>query len=243
VSRPPTLMTAVLVVAACGNQIEAAPGEVTRVGPQPAPPPPPPAAMKPADDSLCVTKGAARIGSTITHPAMRAVARGSIGEAASLEFVFRGDTEKKKDLATSGARRQLGLKLRAQNGCNVVYVMWRLDPKPAIDVSVKLNPGAKDHGDCGANGYRKVKPIKASDLPPLLIGARHALRATIAGDELTAWVDDQVAFRGRLPIEARSLRGPAGLRSDNLSFELVSFVTAPGDPKQPLPSCEADSGD
>ena len=27
------------------------------------------------------------------------------------------------------ARRQVGLKLRARDGCNVVYVMWRIEPK------------------------------------------------------------------------------------------------------------------
>jgi len=172
---------------------------------------------------LCVTTGAAAIGKPVDKPAMRAVARTTDGEAAELTFTFRGDTKEQKQLASGQVRKQLGLKLRAENGCNLIYVMWRLDPKPRIEVQVKRNPGAKDHKACGAGGYTKVKAAESKPLPDFTAGTTYALRAEIRGDELAAYVDDKRVWRGTLPASARELRGPAGIRSDNLAFDLVSF--------------------
>ncbi|MCX5743812.1 MAG: hypothetical protein NT062_15075 [Proteobacteria bacterium] len=206
-----------------------------------------PAVGKPvpvALDQLCITKGkfGAKVesGLPIDVPTMRAIAPGTLGDAASMTFWYRGETTDKRALATGGARRQLGLKLRAENGCNLVYVMWRLDPKPKLEVSVKRNPGMKSHEECGANGYVKVKPSdKPLPTPALRIGATHSLRAEIKGDALTAWVDDQVAWEGTLPDEARALMGPAGVRSDNLAFDLVEFLAPAGPPA----ACKPTDGD
>lgn len=176
-----------------------------------------------AKEALCVTKGAAWIGERVTQPTMRAFAHETSGDAAALTFTYRGETEHVRALASGQERRQLGLKLRAANGCNLVYVMWRLDPKPKLDISVKYNPGMTTHKQCGASGYTKVAPVEHTAVPPLVAGETHTLRAEIAGDELTAWVDDQPAWRGTLPAHARELSGPAGLRSDNLAFDLVAF--------------------
>src|SRR5262249_2345049 len=99
--------------------------------------------------ALCVTKGSLvpkRAGSRSDHdpaseatidqdvavPTFRAVAPETAGDSASLEFVYRGETEKMRELGSGQLRRQLGLKLRAANGCNLVYAMWRLDPKPKL---------------------------------------------------------------------------------------------------------------
>jgi hypothetical protein len=181
-----------------------------------------------AGEALCVTKGAARLGERVTQPTLRAVARETSGDAASLTFTYRGETEHQRALASGQERRQLGLKLRAANGCNLVYVMWRLDPRPALEISIKYNPGMATHKACGANGYQKVKHGERSAVPPLVIGDTHTLRAEIDGDELTAWIDDQPAWRGTLPDHARELSGPAGLRSDNLAFDLVAFSALHG---------------
>jgi hypothetical protein len=166
-----------------------------------------------------VTKGKLT-GARITVPTFRAVAPGSSGDAASARFTVHGATAKARALASGQERRQLGLKLRAQDGCNLVYVMWRLDPKPKLEVSVKQNPGARTSKECGAEGYTKVKPQRTAALPTLIDGTSHELRAEIVGDRLIAWVDDQLAWEGRLPASASELFGPAGLRSDNLDFEL-----------------------
>jgi hypothetical protein len=203
------------LVAACGGKLEAAPERTVK--------------LVPITDTLCVTKGAAKVGATVIEPTMRAVALGSHGDGAALELVYRGDTEATRELASGAARRQVGLKLRAQNSCNVVYVMWRLDPKPMLEVSIKLNPGKAMHAECGAEGYTKIKPTKSWPVPVLAVGDKHVLRAAINGDDLTAWIDEKVAWRGTLPASARTLIGPAGIRSDNLSFDLVGFSAPAAD--------------
>jgi len=146
----------------------------------------------------------------------------------TVTFVYRDATEHERALASGDDRRQLGLKLRAANGCNLVYVMWRLDPRPQLDISVKYNPGMATHEECGATGYKKVTRAAHGSVPLLRLGERHTLHAEIHGDELTVWIDERPAWRGTLPGHARALSGPAGLRSDNLAFDLVAFSAAPG---------------
>ena len=204
-----------VVLAACGGT-EAAPRETSvKLDPK---------------SGLCVTKGV--LATTVSAPTLRAVKPGTSGESAALTFVYRGDTETTRALASGKERRQLGLKLRAANGCNLVYVMWRLDPKPMLDVSVKSNPGMRTHEDCGAGGYVKVKAAETSPVPALVVGEKHVLRAVIEGDELRAYIDDALAWRGTLPGAARALAGPSGLRSDNLAFELVAFDAPNGSPSK-----------
>ncbi len=240
---------AALLLASCsGKRTEAAPersSSPARAMSAPDPTVPSVAVSPVAADRLCVTKGAASIGATVTEPTMRAVALGSSGDAASLTFVFRGDTATSRELASGESRRQLGLKLRAQDGCNLLYVMWRLDPKPSLAVSLKRNPGKRTHRECGANGYTRLKPTRDATLAPipaLTPGASHTLRAELAGNDLLAWIDDQLVWRGPLPPAARDLTGPAGLRSDNVSFDLASFSAASPSTAAPA-KCSADASD
>lgn len=176
-----------------------------------------------APSSLCVTKGELA-GARVEVPTFRAVVPGHGGDAASLKFVVRGPTTQTRALASGDDRRQLGLKLRAKDGCNLVYVMWRLDPKPKLEVSIKRNAGARTARDCGARGYTRIKPAQVGTLPELDDGTEHELRAEITGATLVAWIDERVMWRGELPAEADELAGPAGMRSDNLSFELAAVA-------------------
>jgi hypothetical protein len=179
------------------------------------------------DNAKAEVIGALEKPTTIDAPTFRAVAPSNAGDAAELKVVVHGASEQARALASGQQRRQIGLKLRAANGCNLVYVMWRLDPRPKVEVSVKHNPGQRVAKECGAGGYTKLKPIytfKASQYPTLDNGSEHTLRAEISGDSLTAWIDGKVAWQGTLPDEARDLTGPAGVRSDNLSFDLTSFA-------------------
>lgn len=191
-----------------------------------------------AADALCVTRGSLEQ-RAIRVPTFRAVALGHAGDAAAMRVVVHGASAKARALASGQERRQLGLKLRAQDGCNLVYVMWRLDPKPKLDVSVKHNPGDRTAKECGAGGYIKVKPAKATKyLPTLDDGTEHELRAEIIDDSLYAWIDGSLAWQGRLPTAARELAGPAGVRSDNLDFELTAFDAADRqDTTAPAPKC------
>lgn len=175
-----------------------------------------------AHEQICVTKGDVA-DAAIREPTVRAFARGSQGDAAALTFTFGGDADRARALANGELRRQVGLKLRAQDSCNVVYVMWRLDPRPMLEVSVKANPGKRTHQECGADGYTKIKPALSHPLPPLEVGSTHALRAEIVGDELHAWVDNSLVWSGTLPAEARSISGPAGMRSDNVKLDNLAL--------------------
>ncbi len=203
-----------LAMTACGSTtLEAAPGEHA-----------PSIDVHPIDhDAICVTKGDVT-DAAIREPTVRAYARGSTGDAAQLTFTFNGDADRARALANGELRRQMGLKLRAQDSCNVVYVMWRLDPKPKLEVSVKANPGKRTHEECGADGYTKIKPAAARPVPFLDVGATHTLRAEIVGDALYAWIDNALVWTGTLPPEAREIRGPAGMRSDNVKLDNISLA-------------------
>jgi hypothetical protein len=222
------------VGAACGNPTEAA-------APAPALRDAVPARelVPVGRDELCLTRGTLA-DRAISDPTWRGhVLRGG-GDAAELTFTYQGDAADKRALAGGQSRRQLGVKLLGQDGCNVVYVMWRLDPKPRVDVSVKRNPGAKVHEECGARGYVKVKPARKATVPGLVRGATHVLRAELTGDELAAWIDGALVWHGRLPAAARGLTGPAGVRSDNVQFDLVELaVPAGGDDRADgRPACK-----
>jgi hypothetical protein len=181
-----------------------------------------------APDRMCVTHGVMQAG-VVNDPEVRAISTTSGGDAAALTFKMHDWPTATKALRSGDVRHQLGLKLRAADGCNLVYVMWRLDPpKPSIEVQVKRNPGAETNDECGTSGYTRVKPHKRGKIPYASPGEQHTLQAEIHGDTLTAWVDGIQAWTGDLPAEARDLRGPAGLRSDNLAYEVVTFAAPPG---------------
>jgi len=195
--------------------------------------------------ALCVTKGKVTETKRIDVPTFRAVAPGHAGDAAAMKVVVYGSSGTSRALASGQERRQVGLKLRAQDGCNLVYVMWRLDPKPKLEVSVKRNPGERTAKECGADGYTKVKPWRTKRLPDLIDSREHELRAEITDSALVATVDGVVVWEGTLPAMAADLSGPAGLRSDNLSLDLVSLAVetreeAAGDVK---PTCLTDESD
>ena len=211
------LYLVVLALAACGKKVPDAVSErPLRTLPTVAP------------SELCVTKGKLPADGKVTEPTVRAVAIKTTGDAAALEFTFRGNTEKVRELASGQERHQLGLKLRAEDGCNLVYVMWRTDT-PKLDVSIKLNPGMTTHAECGANGYTKIKASKSIPVPALEVGASHVLQAEIVDSDLFAWVDGKVVWQGRLPEAVRLLAGASGFRSDNVVFDLVRFAADPGE--------------
>ncbi len=204
----------------------------------------PPGELSPAAPAaLCLTRGARSVDDAgalrIDEPTVRAVAPTSHGDAAALEFTYGGDTAEQVALASGQIRRQLGLKLRAADGCNLVYVMWRLDPSPQVEVSTKVNPGARDHGDCGTRGYARLKPQKSEPPPALVAGASHTLSAEIVDEVLLARVDGRVVWRGALDARARSLRGPAGLRTDNVRISATLHVAPSPSPNGPIPGCES----
>jgi hypothetical protein len=193
--------------------------------------------------TICVTKGAIGSGGNVDVPTFRGVVPGTTGDAARLDFVYHGHSRQDRALASGQIRRQIGLKLRAADGCNLVYVMWRFEKRPMLEVSVKINPGARTHGECGARGYTKVRPTTYDGVPDLAVGQRYSISAQIRGDELVAWIDERIAWRGTLPVEARGMGGPSGLRSDNVSYSVVAFGAPAGGSASDVPKCVVDGED
>lgn len=186
---------------------------------------PPLTAVRP--DGLCATAGRLEPTSTgfrVTSAGMRALTtRGPHlgGEEAELRFTYDGPSPETEPLANGELRRQIGLKLRAANTCNVVYVMWHLGPTRGIHVSVKRNPGQSWHFACRDRGYVNVRPDRTRDVASTP-GEPHTLRALLRGPFLEVYADGVSAWQGRLPDAAFEFDGPVGVRSDNgrFSFEL-----------------------
>src|SRR6266496_2083634 len=118
----------------------------------------------------------------VDGPKMRATLAFMTDAEAALRFTYLGPTRSTAPLASGEIRRQLGLKLRAANTCNVVFVMWRLEPKNEVVVSVKSNPGSTLHAQCGNRGYTNMKARWKAPAPPVRPGVPHVLSARLSGE-------------------------------------------------------------
>jgi hypothetical protein len=173
---------------------------------------------------LCVTEGeigtAAGERLTVNVPKMRAYLNVRTAPLIEVRFKYLGSTGNEKPLASGELRRQFGLKLRAEDACNLVYAMWRIEPESKLVVSVKTNPGEHSSSQCGNRGYRNVKPRRAQPIPALRPGATHTLRAEMKGAEMRVLIHDELAWEGDVGRDALDFDGPVGIRSDNAKLEL-----------------------
>jgi hypothetical protein len=140
--------------------------------------------------------------------------------AVDIAFTYRGPSRDVAPLASGELRRQIGLKLRARDTCNLVYVMWHIAPTTGIHVAIKANPGQHTHEECGDRGYVNVAPERTGPVAAIRPGERHQLGARITGNRLRVSVDGAVAWEGALPPLAFSFDGPVGIRSDNGEFDI-----------------------
>jgi hypothetical protein len=204
--------------------------------------PPPGTRLIPVSKAnLCVTEGS--IDETPDHrltvnvPKMRAYVNAYTEPVAQVQFTYLGSTPNEVPLASGEMRRQFGLKLRAQDACNLVYAMWRIEPESKLVVSVKSNPGEHTSAQCGNRGYQNIKPLRSSPLPPLRSGDTHTLRAEMNGEEVRVFADDSLVWVGSVGTEALSFEGPVGMRSDNARLE-VNLETGQSTHQSP-PGCRA----
>jgi hypothetical protein len=179
-------------------------------------------------DQLCVTNGAVREEKSgrlsIETPSARAVVPNVTEQVAEVRFRYLGPTVESKPLASGELRRQIGLKLRAQDTCNLVYVMWHIEPDTGLAVAIKRNPSKHTHAQCGAGGYVPVKGQKRANLPSLSAGEFHILHAKLSGDRLQVLADGRLTWEGSVgPLVAQS-EGPVGLRTDNGRFDFEIFA-------------------
>jgi hypothetical protein len=110
---------------------------------------------------LCVTEGTMEESPggelIVSVPKMRAYANAFTSQLIEAHVTFSGSTGHEARLGSGELRRQFGLKLRAQDACNLVYAMWRIEPESKLVVSMKSNPGQHTSAECGNRGYRNIK--------------------------------------------------------------------------------------
>jgi hypothetical protein len=195
---------------------------------------------------LCVTNGeikpAARGRLLVETPSSRAVLRSLTDAVAEIDFRYLGPSADAKPLASGELRRQIGLKLRAKDTCNLVYAMWHIEPDARIAVSIKRNPGMRTHEQCDAHGYINLKPTMADATDKIAPGEEHSLRAELHQSRLTVIADGKVAWSGDLGQRIFEFDGPVGMRSDNARFDFV-FLAGKARGGASIPHCEPSAGD
>ena len=173
--------------------------------------------------NLCITEGTieelppGRL--SVSVPKMRAYLNAITAQQVEVHFTYLGSTGNEARLGSGELRRQFGLKLRAQDACNLVYAMWRIEPESKLVVSIKSNRGQHTSAECGNHGYRNIKPQRSKPVPALRTGDTHDLRAEMAGAEMKVFVDNSLVWEGLLGPEALAFDGPVGIRSDNARLE------------------------
>src|SRR5262249_40396283 len=180
----------------------------------------------PEGTGVDLASGRVRVEATKT----RAFSRFASAEA-ELELIYLGPTAELAPLGSGELRRQIGLKLRAQDSCNVLYVMWQIEPRAHLVASVKQNPGQHIHSQCLTNGYRNISPDRATtSLPVLRPGTSHTLRAELDGPSLRVQIDGAEGWTFNVGKEIGAIHGSAGLRTDNAAivFQLSAPLGAVG---------------
>ncbi len=170
---------------------------------------------------------------TVVGPKERAHRKAGKHQDATIQFRYRGPSKRTSKLASGGFVRQIGLKMRTLNTCNLLYVMWRIEPVEEILVTIKRNPGKSTHRDCGAGGYVDVARIPLSDVGvTATTHDAHRLRVRIERENqdysCIVDVDDQTIWTGSLDSRLiAAVNGPVGFRTDNGSFIFKLYVSEP----------------
>ena len=160
---------------------------------------------------------------TVVGPKERAQLRKGNHSHAKLQFRYREPSAKTSRLGSGEVVRQIGLKLRAKNTCNLLYVMWRIEPEEAILISVKRNPGASTHEECENRGYQSIATVPLDPKVSASDHKAHVLDAVLRPDgrdfRLTVTVDGAETWNGKIDgALLAGIDGPAGFRTDNGSF-------------------------
>ncbi len=102
-------------------------------------------------DCLCVTNGAVSVLASgwlaIDTPSSRAVpSRRNINDqTAKIRFQYLGPSQVSKPLASGELWRQIGLKRQATDSCNLIYVMWHIEPDTRVAVLMRQKPAPHAH--------------------------------------------------------------------------------------------------
>jgi hypothetical protein len=195
---------------------------------------------------ICVTNGEIHASSDgrlqIDSASSRAVLRAQTDPVAEIRFTYLGPSTQSKPLASGEMRRQIGIKLRAENTCNLVYATWHIEPDSRIAVSIKRNPGMSEHAQCHAGGYINIKPSGAAAPLKIIAGQKHVLRAELRGASLVVKADGVEAWSGDLGGAIADIDGPVGMRTDNGRFAF-DFLAGPAKSGIAAAHCEPAPGD
>ncbi len=146
---------------------------------------------------------------------------GRHARSARIWFRYLGESTTTVPLGSGLVRRQIGLKLRSADPCNLLYVMWHAYPDDAIQVQVKRNPGQSTSAECGNRGYTTITTIPLSSGNGLDDHSPHRLQVETrrnANGALTMAILHDGSPLPKLHVSAAlstGLRGPIGVRSDN----------------------------
>lgn len=162
---------------------------------------------------------------TVESPSSRAVVKSSDDNFGAIEFEYLGPTSKDAPLASGRIVRQLGVKLNAQDSCNVIYVMWNIDPDIGVQISTKMNPRKSTHAECGVKGYKMVHQSKPGDIPAIRIGEPHRLEAALQERVLTVKIDGKDIWHGDVGADAVRMSGYSGIRTDNVRVRFKWLTT------------------
>lgn len=202
-----------------------------------------------AHSQLCVTEGSIEQSGaerrwSVSAAKMRAYVNIMTEPVVEARFRYLGATATEVPLGSGALRRQFGLKLRAQDACNLIYAMWRIEPESKLVVSVKSNPGQHTSAECGNRGYRNIKPRRSVLVPALSTGGEHTLRAEMNGAQMWVFADNELVWDGAVAPDALAFDGPVGIRSDNAHLEIElragPALKAAG---EQAPTCRAGAGE
>jgi len=199
-------------------------------------------------DMLCVTEGevsaAPQNQLTVNVPKMRAYVNTETNADAEVRFTYLGATAKDIPLGSGEMRRQFGLKLLAQDACNLVYVMWRFEPESKVVVSFKSNPGQHISSECSNRGYTNIKARHSTKVPAMAAASTHTLKASLYEQDLQVLADGMVVWVGSVGLDASQLHGPVGVRSDNARLNFTLEASYPGGRAvKSGPTCRNDAGE
>lgn len=152
-----------------------------------------------------------------TAPTMRCELIGvSTPGVVTLDWAYFGPSTEPGTLDSGILRRQIGLKLRSADPCNLLYVMREVDPEHRIFVQAKMNPGMKTSDECGSNGY-----INLGDTPvdPAVLGKLSATFRTVIGvEQLEVRENGKLMLSIAIDGPLSKLKGHYGVRSDSGRF-------------------------
>lgn len=153
-------------------------------------------------------------------------------DALQLCFKIKKNQQQVSLLASGRERRQVGIKLKAQDSCNTLYVMWHFFPRFEMVISEKINSSQHVHQQCGNKGYHVLKRLPLehltnSILPPLneLNDADrfYLLQARLDphSQHLSVYLNYQLLWTGPVHQQWGHISAPVGLRTDNMQIDFA----------------------